>query len=45
MEVSVLLSLLRPLAYTWAELHFQIYHNGPNDPKGNEFYNLHYGDS
>ena len=27
---------LRPLAYTWAELHFQIYHHGPNDPKGNE---------
>ena len=23
---------LRPLAYTRAELHFQIYHNGPNDP-------------
>ena len=33
---------LRPLAYTWAELHFQRYHNGPNDPKGN-VYNLHCG--
>ena len=30
------LILGRPLAYTRAELHFQIYHNGPNDPKGNE---------
>ena len=27
---------LRPLAYTWAELHFQMYHNEPSDPKGNE---------
>ena len=27
---------LHPLAYTWAELHFQRYNNGPNDPKGNE---------
>ena len=43
-EVSVLLRLfissnahcLRNLAYTWAELHFQRFHNGPNDPKGNE---------
>ena len=25
-----------PLAYTKAELHFQRYHNGHNDPKGNE---------
>ena len=25
------------------QLHFEIYHNGPNDPKGNE-YNLQYGD-
>ena len=24
---------LCPLAYTWAELHFQRYHNGPSDPK------------
>ena len=46
MGVSVLLRLfisssglqhcLRPLAYTWAEFHFQIYQNGSNDPKGNE---------
>ena len=27
---------LTPLAYTWAEFHFQRYHNGPSDPKGNE---------
>ena len=27
---------LRPLAFTWAELYFQRFHNGPNDPKGNK---------
>ena len=27
---------LRPLSYTWAELYFQRYHIGPNEPKGNE---------
>ena len=27
---------LHPLAYTWADHHFQRYHSGPNDPKGNE---------
>ena len=25
---------LRPLAYTWAEFHFQIYHNESNELKG-----------
>ena len=25
-----------------AELHFQRYHNEPNDPKRNKIYNLHY---
>ena len=28
------------VAYTWTELHFQINHNGPNDPKGNETGNI-----
>ena len=32
---------LCPLAYTWAELHFQIYYKGPNDAKEMK-YNLHY---
>ena len=31
---------LRPQAYTWADIHFQRYCNGLNDPKGN--YNLLY---
>ena len=41
MGVSVLVC---NTAYARAELHFQTYNNGPNEPKRNEKYNLHYGE-